>query len=89
MITYLLGLGVRSLFDLVIGAVRMLFGSAWSNLASNVHNFLMLDGVAAGLGFVDTFVGIDFMVWATGLAVSIVITTRLIRLVLGLFSRGA
>jgi hypothetical protein len=95
MITYLLGMIVKSLFDAVLALLvgipptyNGLFGSIWITLSSKVSSALALDGAAVGLGFYDTFVGIDFTAWALGLAVTVIITIRLIRLIMGLFSKA-
>jgi hypothetical protein len=88
MITWLIGMAVRALFDGVLILVRTLFGSAWTTAAANIASVLQLPGVSTGLGIYDTFVGIDFTVWALGLAVTIIITIRVIRLVIGVLSRG-
>jgi len=88
MIVYLLGLAVRTLFVGVIGLVKSLFGTAWTYASEKVTAFLALPGVHFGLGLYDTLVGIDFTAWALGFAVFIIITVRLIRLVIGLVSKG-
>jgi hypothetical protein len=88
MIVYSIGVVVKALFVGVLFLVRGLFGTIWTTLASKVTSVLQLPGVGVGLGFVDMFVGLDFIAWATGLAVTVVITIRLIRLVLGLFSKA-
>lgn len=88
MITYLLGVAVKSLFVVLVTLVRTLFGSVWTTLGTKVTAFLGLDGVGAGLGLFDAFIGLDFMIWATGLALTIVVTIRCIRLIMGLFSKA-
>ena len=88
MIIYLLGMVMRVVFEYAVGAMRLLFGDAWSKLATAVVSIKALPGVQAGIGLFDTFVGIDFLVWATGFAVLIIVTLRLVRLVMGLFSKG-
>jgi hypothetical protein len=87
-IIYAIGLVVRTLFIGVVSLVRALFGSVWTTLATKVSEFGGLPGVGTGLALVNMFVGLDFVVWATGLAVTIVITIRMIRLILGLFSKA-
>jgi hypothetical protein len=88
MITFLIGSIVKALFMTVVSLLKTIFGSFWTELASRVATIAAMDGVSVGLGIFDTFVGIDFIAWATGLAVAVVITVRMIRLVLGLFSKA-
>jgi hypothetical protein len=88
MITYAIAMVVKGLFLTVVFVVRTLFGTAWTVLGTKVSGVLALEGVSAGLGLVDLFVGLDFIVWATGLAVTVVITIRLIRLIMGVFSKA-
>jgi hypothetical protein len=88
MITWLIGMAVRALFDGVLILVRTLFGTAWTTATSKIASVLQLPGISTGLGIYDTFVGIDFTVWALGLAVTIIITIRVIRLVIGVLSKG-
>ena len=88
MIIYLLGVVVKALFVVVVSLVRTMFGSAWTSVTSKTGSFLALPGVGAGLGLFDVFVGLDFIIWATGLALTIVLTIRCIRLVMGLFSKA-
>lgn len=88
MIVYLLGVVVKSVFVFFIGAVRLLFGEIWVELAAKVSAFVALEGITVGLAFVDLFMGIDFIVWATGLSVLVVITIRVIRLIIGVFSKA-
>ena len=88
MIVYLIGMIVKGLFTTVIGLMRLIFGTVWTTLSSKVTEVLVLPGVGAGLGLFDAFVGIDFIAWAVGLAVTIVVTWRMMKIVIGLFSRG-
>lgn len=92
MITYLLGVFVKSLFVIVVTIVRTMFNAPpfylWTTVGTKIAAFLALDGVGAGLGLFDAFIGLDFMIWATGLALAIVVTLRLIRLIMGVFSKG-
>lgn len=88
MIVYLLGLAVKSFFVVVVTLVKSLFGTAWTYAADKVTSLLSMDGVHFGLGLYDTVVGIDFTAWAVGFAVFIIITIRVIRLLIGLFSKG-
>jgi hypothetical protein len=88
MITFLIGMVLKTMFDGVILVVRTLFGSLWTGLASRMVTILAMPSVGVGLGLYDVFVGIDFTVWGLGLAVTIIVTTRLLRLILGLFSKG-
>lgn len=88
MITFLLGSIVKALFIVVVSLVKTIFGSFWTELASRAATIASMDGVSVGLGIFDTFVGIDFIAWATGLAVTVVVTIRMIRLMLGLFSKA-
>lgn len=88
MITWGLGVIVKTLFVVVVGLLRGIFGTFWTSLASRVATISNMDGVSVGLGIFDTFVGIDFIAWATGLAVTVVITVKMIRLILGLFSKA-
>jgi hypothetical protein len=89
MITYLLGVVMKAVFLAVVGAMRLLFGKAWTDLGTYVESVKALEGVGVGVKFVDMFVGIDFIVWATGFAVMVVITVRIVRLVMGLFTKAA
>lgn len=88
MIVYLLGLAVKALFLVVVVTVKTIFAPVWASVTSKTVAFLALDGVGAGLGLFDAFVGLDFIIWATGLSVTIIITIRMIRLILGLFSKA-
>lgn len=88
MITYMLALAVKSVFVAVLALVKVLFGSVWTTLAEKAGAFVALPGVEAGLGLFDAFVGIDYIVWAVEVALLIVVTMRLIRLVIGIFSKG-
>lgn len=88
MIIYLLGLAVKTVFVVIVGLLKTVFGQAWVVASEKVAAFLVLPGVHFGLALYDTLVGIDFTVWALGFAVSIIITVRFIRLILGLFSKG-
>jgi hypothetical protein len=88
MIVYMLGTVMRVVFEYVVGAMRLLFGDAWGFLATRVTGILALEGVQAGIALFDTFVGVSFVSWATGFAVLIIVTLRLVRLVMGLFSKG-
>jgi hypothetical protein len=95
MITFLIGSIVKSLFTAVVVLLvgtpptySGLFGAFWTELASRVATVASMDGVSVGLGIFDTFVGIDFIAWATGLAVAVVLTVRMIRLIMGLFSKA-
>lgn len=95
MITFLLGSIVKAMFTGIVALLvgtpptyNGLFGSFWTELASRAATIASMDGVSVGLGIFDTFVGIDFIVWATGLAVTVVVTIRLLRLILGLFSKA-
>jgi hypothetical protein len=95
MITFLIGAIVKSLFSavvtLLVGSPPVyngIFGSFWTELSSRVATIASMDGVSVGLGIFDTFVGIDFIAWATGLAVTVVVTVRMIRLIMGLFSKA-
>jgi hypothetical protein len=88
MITFLIGSIVKTLFGTVVALLKGIFGSFWTELASRAATIAGLDGVSVGLGIFDTFVGIDFIAWATGLAVAVVLTVRMIRLILGLFSKA-
>lgn len=88
MIVYLIGMIVKGLFTTIIALMRTIFGSAWTTLSTKVTDVLSLPGVGVGLGLFDAFVGIDFMAWAVGLAVTIVVTWRMMKIVIGLFSRG-
>lgn len=78
MITFLLATIGKSLFLEVLGFIRLIFGSVWTTMASKVSEFMSLSGVSVGIGIFDLFVGIDFIVWATGLSVTIIITIRFI-----------
>lgn len=88
MIVYLIGMIVKGLFTTIIGLMRVIFGSAWTTLSSKVTEVLALPGVGVGLGLFDAFVGIDFIAWAVGLGVTIIVTWRMMKIVIGLFSRG-
>jgi hypothetical protein len=89
MITYFIGLAVKTLFDAVIFLLRYtIFSGVWDAAASKISAVLQLPGVSTGLGIYDTFVGIDFTVSAVALAVTIIITIRLIRLIMGLLSKA-
>lgn len=88
MITFLMGSLLKIIFGTVITLIRGIFGPVWTTLAEKVTAFRALPGVDVGLGLFDMFVGIDFIVWATGFAVYIIVTIAFIKLVLGLFSKG-
>jgi hypothetical protein len=88
MITFLLGAVLASLFNAAVAGLRLLFGKAWTDLAGYITQVKALDGVGVGLGLFDMFVGLDFILWATGFAVFIIITVRFVRLVMGLVSKG-
>lgn len=86
MITFLLATIGKSLFLEVLAFIRLIFGSVWTTLTSKVSEFMSLSGVSVGIGLVDLFVGIDFVVWATGLSVTIIVTVRFIRFITELIS---
>jgi len=81
MITFLMASIGKSLFLEVLGFIRLIFGSVWTTMTARVADFMSLSGVSVGIGIFDLFVGIDFIVWATGLAVTIIITIRFINFI--------
>jgi hypothetical protein len=89
MITWLLGTVVKAVFLAVVITLRGIFGKVWTDLAGYVTTMKSLEGVGVGVKLFDMFVGIDFIVWATGFALFIVITIRIVRLILGVFSKAA
>jgi len=88
MITYLLGLAIKTFYVGVLGVVRVIFGPVWTMFADRLSSLLAMDGVQIGLGIYDMFVGIDFTVWAVGWALAVVVTMRLIKLIMGVVSKG-
>jgi len=89
MITWLLGTVVKAVFLAVVITLRGIFGKVWTDLAGYVTTMKSLEGVGVGVKLFDMFVGIDFIVWATGFALFVVITIRIVRLILGVFSKAA
>lgn len=88
MIIYWLGLALKAMFDLTLVLLRTVFGTLWVKVGEKIAAVLDLSGVGVGLGLLNTFIGIDFIVWATGLAVAIVITMVWFRAMRGLVSRA-
>lgn len=88
MIIYWLGLALKAMFDLTLVLLRSVFGTLWTTVATKIEAVLQLNGVGVGLGLLNTFIGIDFIVWATGLAVAIVITMAWFRAMRGLVSKA-
>lgn len=88
MIIYWLGLALKAMFDLTLTLLRGVFGTLWTDVADKIAAALALNGVGVGLGLLNTFIGIDFIVWATGLAVAIVITMAWFRALRGLVSKA-
>jgi len=88
MIIYLLGLALKAMFDGTIILLRTVFGTLWTTVGDKIAAVLQLNGIGIGLGLFNTFIGIDFIVWATGLAVTIVITMAWFRAMRGLVTKA-
>jgi hypothetical protein len=88
MVTYLIGLGVKTIFAAAVLLLKTLFGDLWTSAIESITTFLNFSGVQLGLKFYDLFVGVSYTMWAIGTLITIILTVKLIRLIIGIFSKG-
>lgn len=88
MIVYLLGLTVESVFIAIVFVLKTIFGSLWTGGIDKITTFLNFSGVQLGLKFYDLFIGISYTMWAIGTLITIAITVKIIRLIIGIFSKA-
>jgi hypothetical protein len=93
MITLAIGAIINALFTTIVQLLVRLFRTVagttiWDDVTSRVATFAASEGVGVGLGLFDAFVGIDFVGWATGLAITIIVTVKITRLIMGIFSKA-
>jgi len=87
MIVYLLGTAIESIFLFFIRVLRAVilgFGINvnWSSLTSN-------DGFRLGVFLVDKLIGWAFLINAVTITITIISIVKLIRLIVGIISKGA
>jgi hypothetical protein len=87
MIVYLLAISIESIFLFFIRVLRAVilgFGINinWGSLVSN-------DGFRLGVFLVDKFIGWAFLINALTITITIISVVKLIRLVVGIISKGA
>jgi hypothetical protein len=87
MIVYLLGTAIESIFLFfirVLHAIILGFGINidWGALASN-------DGFRLGVYMVDKFIGWAFLINALTITITVISVVKLIRLIVGIISKGA
>ena len=88
MITYLILASAKLIFISVFGSIRAMFPQLWSNISNGISSISSLSGFRFGLGVMDKLVGLDFLFYAIMLSFEIYVVVRLVRFIMGFFSKG-
>lgn len=88
MIVYWIAVAVKTVFGVVAALLKSLFPALWSGFAEGLSTMVATPGGAFALTVLDKACGLVYLMAMTGTVISIYLTVRMIRFVLGVVSKA-